>query len=216
MSAPVFQTVAQEVLEYLGVPHDQPVKTQKELLAAAPETMPGDGPSESADDLNRMFDAINNLPADDPLRKSSGAVADASGEQASVLHGIGSAPQSLHAADPLRRRCWRHSAADDGAKATMADAAPRAPIVAPQIQPRANGAVVVDAGQRVAVPSFTGDGLRGVVEMAAGLGLRVQPMGIAASRAIRLRRLGRWSQWGRRWLCASRDSWASLYKQARP
>ena len=28
------RTVAQQVLEYLGVPHDQPVKTTKQLLAA--------------------------------------------------------------------------------------------------------------------------------------------------------------------------------------
>ena len=34
VSAPVFAQVAQEVLEYLGVPHDQPVKTPKEMLVA--------------------------------------------------------------------------------------------------------------------------------------------------------------------------------------
>ena len=28
-SAPVFAEVAQEVLEYLGVPHDQPLKTEE-------------------------------------------------------------------------------------------------------------------------------------------------------------------------------------------
>jgi cell division protein FtsI (penicillin-binding protein 3) len=35
VSAPVFAQVAQEVLEYLGVPHDQPLKTKKELQVAA-------------------------------------------------------------------------------------------------------------------------------------------------------------------------------------
>ena len=33
-SAPVFAEVAQQVLEYLGVPHDQPLKTKKEMMAA--------------------------------------------------------------------------------------------------------------------------------------------------------------------------------------
>src|SRR5579859_2303735 len=33
-SAPVFADVAQQVLEYLGVPHDQPLKTKKEMLVA--------------------------------------------------------------------------------------------------------------------------------------------------------------------------------------
>jgi cell division protein FtsI (penicillin-binding protein 3) len=55
-------------------------------------------------------------------------------------------------------------------------------MVAPQIQPRANGSVVVDAGQRVAVPSFDGAGLRKVVETAAALGLRVEPMGSGIAR----------------------------------
>ena len=33
--------------------------------------MPDDAPSENAGDLNAMFDEINNLPADDPLRVAS-------------------------------------------------------------------------------------------------------------------------------------------------
>ena len=64
VSAPVFQEVAQQVLEYLGVPHDQPLKTSKQLMAAASADMPGDAPSEHGSDLNAMYDEINNLPAD--------------------------------------------------------------------------------------------------------------------------------------------------------
>src|ERR1017187_7293524 len=75
VSAPVFQEVAQQVLEYLGVPHDQPLKTTKQMLATAPNEI-DDGPSENIGDLNAMFDEINNLPADDPLRASSGNVAN--------------------------------------------------------------------------------------------------------------------------------------------
>jgi cell division protein FtsI (penicillin-binding protein 3) len=48
--------------------------------------------------------------------------------------------------------------------------------------PRPNGSVVVDAGQRVAVPSFAGAALRKVVETAAGLGLRVEPVGSGIAR----------------------------------
>jgi cell division protein FtsI (penicillin-binding protein 3) len=58
----------------------------------------------------------------------------------------------------------------------------RAPTVAPQVQPRANGSVVVDAGARVTVPSFTGFALRKVVETASGLGLRVEPVGSGLAR----------------------------------
>jgi cell division protein FtsI (penicillin-binding protein 3) len=52
----------------------------------------------------------------------------------------------------------------------------------PPVQSRANGSVVVDAGQRVAVPAFAGDALRKVVETAAGLGLRVEPVGSGIAR----------------------------------
>jgi len=61
-------------------------------------------------------------------------------------------------------------------------ATPHAPFVAPPIQARANGTVVVDAGQRVAVPSFGGVALRKVIETAAGLGLRVEPVGSGIAR----------------------------------
>jgi len=58
----------------------------------------------------------------------------------------------------------------------------QAPVVVPPVQSRANGSVVVDAGQRVAVPAFAGDALRKVVETAAGLGLRVEPVGSGIAR----------------------------------
>src|SRR5579871_3329741 len=66
-SAPVFAEVAQQVLEYLGVPHDQPLKTTKEMLAAA-KPDESDAPSENPEDLQALFDEVNSLPPDDPLR----------------------------------------------------------------------------------------------------------------------------------------------------
>ena len=83
-SAPVFQVVAQQVLEYLGVPHDQPLKTTKQLIAAASEGTADDAPSEHLGDLNAMFDEINNLPADDPLRASSIAATDENAARAAA------------------------------------------------------------------------------------------------------------------------------------
>ena len=41
---------------------------------------------------------------------------------------------------------------------------------------------MVDAGQRVAVPSFSGAALRTAVETAEGLGLRVSPVGSGVAR----------------------------------
>jgi cell division protein FtsI (penicillin-binding protein 3) len=198
VSAPVFQLLAQQVLEYLGVPHDQPLKTPRQLIAATSEGMPDDAPSEHIGDLNAIFDEINNLPADDPLRALSSTAADTDATRAAAATSDASASaQPSQAADItktsrilglLPAKVLAAFNANGGTNSAMPDAASgtsaslRAPMVAPQVQPRANGSVVVDAGARVAVPSFTGSALRNVVETAAGLGLRVEPVGSGLAR----------------------------------
>jgi cell division protein FtsI (penicillin-binding protein 3) len=198
VSAPVFQEVAQQVLEYLGVPHDQPLKTSKQLIAAASADMPGDAPSEHLGDLNAMYDEINNLPADDPLRASTGIAADANAMRApaaTVAPGAPVPPPQATGSTKTSRILGLLPAkvlaafnANGGTNSAMPDAASgapaslRAPMVAPPVQPRGNGSVVVDAGARVTVPSFTGSALRKVVETAAGLGLRVEPVGSGLAR----------------------------------
>ena len=62
------------MLEYLGVPHDQPLKTKQQMQEIAANVQPDDVPDESAD-LSAMFDQINSLPADDPLRQPATAAA---------------------------------------------------------------------------------------------------------------------------------------------
>src|SRR5882757_4923802 len=85
VSAPVFASVAQQVLEYLGVPHDQPLKTKKEMLVAEKDVV-DDAPADSTADLNAMFDDVNSLPADDPLRMpANGTAAVAAGSEKPVV-----------------------------------------------------------------------------------------------------------------------------------
>ena len=57
------------------MPHDQPLKTKKEMLARRRRMMLDDAPAESTADLNAMFDDVNSLPADDPLRAPANAAA---------------------------------------------------------------------------------------------------------------------------------------------
>jgi len=194
-SAPVFQVVAQQVLEYLGVPHDQPLKSPKELLASAPEAMPDDAPSANTGDLTAMFDEINNLPADDPLRSAANGASSSSPQVASPNrmiaptgfshgNGVSGTPHILHL---LPAKVVAAFAASGGANSAISDtvsppASVRAPLIAPPVEQRVNGSVVVDAGQRVAVPSFAGAALRKVVETAAGVGLRVEPVGSGIAR----------------------------------
>jgi cell division protein FtsI (penicillin-binding protein 3) len=178
-SAPVFAEVAQQVLEYLGVPHDQPLKTPKQLLAAAAAPTPGDGPSESGD-LGAMFDDINNLPADDPLRKAANTATVAEMPVPPAHTSIETV--DAHVSDRLPARVLADFEAHGGSNSIPADSDAAAPLHAPPVRPRPEGLVAVDAGPHVAVPSFAGSDLRKVVETAASLGLRVQPVGSGVER----------------------------------
>jgi cell division protein FtsI (penicillin-binding protein 3) len=181
-SAPVFADVAQQVLEYLGVPHDQPLKTKKEMLVAQKDVV-DDSPAISTADLNAMFDDVNNLPADDPLRALANApaaeVAAVAKPVVAVQKASGSSMLSL-----LPAKVVAAFHASEGDRSVSSDASVR-PIPAkavPADEAKDNGSVVVDAGLRVPVPSFEGAGLRGVVERADSAGLRVQAVGSGLAR----------------------------------
>ncbi len=185
VSAPVFASVAQQVLEYLGVPHDQPLKTKKEMLVAAETHDIFDTPAEvSGADLNAMFAQINDLPADDPLRAANDSSL-AMAKLAPVLEPVEAAvKQSVP--EKLSDRVLAAFHAHGDTTSSIADANEPVAVAAPKITPveqsRGNGGVVVDTGPRVAVPSFEGAALRGVVERAGAAGLRVEPIGSGLAR----------------------------------
>jgi cell division protein FtsI (penicillin-binding protein 3) len=184
-SAPVFREVAQQVLEYLGVPHDQPLQTKKDLQVAAKSDASEDGPVDNGADVGAMLADADNLPADDPLRAAGEAPKDS----------VTSAPVAVHAhvaeakqdgvlkLIPAKVLAAFHAGGgsnsilggDDSANLTP-------PKLVPAVRRNENGGVVVDAGQRVAVPSFVGTGLRTVVVQAEAAGLRVQPVGSGLAR----------------------------------
>jgi cell division protein FtsI (penicillin-binding protein 3) len=187
-SAPVFAEVAQQVLEYLGVPHDQPLKTKKEMLTASAKEV-DDEPAESTADLNAMFDDVNSLPADDPLRTPANAAA-------AEVAAVEDKPARVTPDKPVAKnegvmsllpaKVLAAFQASGGMSSTMPDSAGAAPLltkpkIVPAVQAKGSG-VVVDAGQRVAVPSFDGKALRAVVEEAGAAGLRVQPVGSGLAR----------------------------------
>jgi len=184
-SAPVFAEVAQQVLEYLGVPHDQPLKAKKELLASAKSDELEEAPSDSGADLNAMFADVNSLPADDPLRAPANAAA--ASETASVVaeKPVVAAPKVAGKSQGVLNLLPAKVLAAFQAKGdvdTVASAPLSAPKVVPAAQLKTNGSVVVDAALRVAVPSFEGAALRTVVERADAVGLRVQPVGSGLAR----------------------------------
>jgi cell division protein FtsI (penicillin-binding protein 3) len=188
-SAPVFAEVAQQVLEYLGVPHDQPLKAKKEMLAATPKDGFEDGPADNGADLDAMFADVNNLPADDPLRTPANAAAaeSAVAEKAAVAAAPKVAAKTPGILNLLPAKVLSAFQASGGTSSTMPDsggasAQLSAPKIVPVVQVKDKSSVVVDAELRVAVPSFEGVGLRSAVEKADAVGLRVQPVGSGLAR----------------------------------
>jgi cell division protein FtsI (penicillin-binding protein 3) len=187
VSAPVFGELAQEVLEYLGVPHDQPLKTKQQMQTLQAQVKPEEAPGDVLDqgsDLAAMFDQVNSLPSDDPLRQPATAAAlaqnqvadqaiDEAARHTQPSHGVAALPDKVLAAFHANGNTT--SVMPDALSAPIARVS--VPVIRPQVEARGNGAVVIDAGKRVAVPEFHGAALRNVVEDAGHLGLRVQTLG---------------------------------------
>jgi cell division protein FtsI (penicillin-binding protein 3) len=160
VSAPVFAEVAQQVLEYLGVPHDEPVhagRAPKQVQQATRE----DDHDESGEDINALYAAVNDLPNDDALRGQPGDAAASA--QPGTAKPAAAAPATAAS----------KSQALQPAKTTAA-----APMVA-AAQPHAMtvSEVVIKQTRQVKVPTFVGLSMRQVIETAAGAGLEVQVAG---------------------------------------
>ncbi len=183
VSAPVFKEVAQQVLEYLGVPHDEPVNAQP---AIAPQEIAGDGPPEETGDLQALFAEVNNLPADDPLRGGDGSQAaavssDGDSHGVSTTADVAPAPAPTQAARQANDDTLHDTGPPQSASvAPLPDHAPASPPVGSERQE--SGTLVMDAKHRVAVPSFAGASVRQVVERAGTAGLVVQLLGNGLAR----------------------------------
>ena len=171
VSAPVFHDLAQQILEYLGVPHDQDL-TQENLTAKSAPPAEEDEPQETVGDLTSLFAEVNHLPSDDPLSAQNDSAV--SGETAGDT-AVSDKPVS-----------GETTAVSGPATAASAPGQAGAPVLAMAAMslPVVNGSVHV-ANERVAVPSFAGKSLRAVVveASAAGLGVQVVGSGLARDQA---------------------------------
>ena len=170
-SAPVFHELAQEVLEYLGVPHDIEVKSPPEMAKTLASEGPQEHPPEPAENIDALFAEVNNLPADDPLRHPVQAVepapvaANADGETGQQT------PTAANAAESSKQAVMTPVSIRTEMKTeTKIGPAPEKSLV------------VVDSAHRVAVPSFVGESVRRVVEQAGAAGLAVQLLGSGIAR----------------------------------
>jgi cell division protein FtsI (penicillin-binding protein 3) len=180
VSAPVFHDLAQQILEYLGVPHDQELKPTN-LIAKDTKPVEEETPQEETANLESLFAEANHLPADDPLSSSASADTTASANAA----GHSSQPDAGQVASMESAQNSPPAAVE--AKASPPTAAvvqPARMVLAAMSERVENGSVSVP-NQRVAVPSFMGRSLREVVveASAASLGVRVVGSGVAREQA---------------------------------
>jgi cell division protein FtsI (penicillin-binding protein 3) len=193
-AGPVFREVAQEVLEYLGVPHDTSVTAPADLAKAkiAPETE--EAPAQDSGELDALFAEVNNLPADDPLRNAVNGQQPVPSSANEVVAAADVAPPSVPPAvvtkPPVRASSEAAPAEVHGsppqvqtvdAKPAQVDTALQAGSPSPVVSHPAGHSVVVDAQHRIGVPSFVGQTLRSALESAqtAGLALQIVGSGIA-------------------------------------
>jgi cell division protein FtsI (penicillin-binding protein 3) len=163
VSAPVFAEVAQQVLEYLAVPHDIEVRAPK-APSKSDKPVTEDDSAANTGDIAALYAAANDLPTDDPLRAgasqaaapsagqnaASGAVSDATGKPGSAAGAADQTPQ------PAGSQSAGQSAKPPGQQTAIV--------------------MVVDP-KTLRVPSLIGLPVRKVIEMTSAAGLEVQVSG---------------------------------------
>ncbi len=156
VSAPVFAEVAQQVLEYLGVEHDIDLRP---AATASKKTLPvrEDDSSAQGEDIQALYDAVNDLPSDDPL------------------HPTPSASTSSPAATPSVQAANTAAGSNPGAPPAHVSTTPaQQPAQQTKLDPppAAHEVVIASAGQ-IRVPSLIGLPVRTVIEQAGSAGLEV-------------------------------------------
>ncbi len=156
--APVFKRIAQQVLEYLHVPHDLDVKApQRQTLAASAK----DDEDESSDHLGAPIQDDQTVASTSPATPSPtlSKVTPFAGVKATVAPPTTSAPEAAQALNT-----------------------PPAEPASPPDHTPAGGTVVLDVGGGVVVPSFLGKPLRSAVETAQQSGLEINAIGSGVAR----------------------------------
>jgi cell division protein FtsI (penicillin-binding protein 3) len=164
VSAPVFAEVAQQVLEYLGIPHDIEVQQPKTKANKEKIDLVEDDADTDQNQVNSLFAAVNDLPADDPLRNPQPAVL-------APVPKTGSPLLSTQDANAASSAVLPPASAQDASSASHALEKPAPPQV-----------VTISDGKKFAVPSLIGLPVRKVIEQASLSGLNVEIVGSGIAR----------------------------------
>ncbi len=164
VSAPVFAEVAQQVLEYLGVPHDIDLRPATTASKKDPPVKEDDAAGQG-ENIQALYEAANDLPSDDPLRAAPVAQTGANPQPKSAVMQTASSQSS------------DNPGATSGGSASLPARGP----AQPGSRPASNTVVVADAAQ-LRVPSLLGLSVRQVIEQAGRAGLEVEIAGSGTAR----------------------------------
>jgi len=169
VSAPVFKRIAEQVLEYLHVPHDIEPKNQQRLMLLA-SAKNDDLAEETSDHLSP------------PLIPET-ADSAAPGDFAKVTPAaITSRPTPVRGDAPDNTKAEADAAPAPADPNSQVSAALSGLSAAPVPAATADGTVVLNLGSGIAVPSFMGKSLRSVVEEAQQSGLELNVLGSGIAR----------------------------------
>jgi cell division protein FtsI (penicillin-binding protein 3) len=165
VSAPVFAEVAQQVLEYLNIPHDIDVRAPKTPLKQAKLEKPirEDDADANQADVNELFAAVNDLPPDDPLRQTQQQTTAQAAPPPAIVQSASSSVSSDDQPDS-------DAAPHQQIASNMADSPDAAPAPKPNY-------ITISDGKKFSVPSLVGLPTRTAVEMAAAQGLQLNITG---------------------------------------
>lgn len=166
--APVFKRIAEQVLEYLHVPHDLDVKDPQRQALLAP-TKDSDLTDESPDRLGAPLQ-------DDTAAAAAEKTATAATPLPGATTGNSKEASAAHPADTI-------SASPANTNTDVGQAANILPgQTESSAQSSPNGTVVLDVDSGVVVPSFLGKPLRSAVEAAQQSGLEINAIGSGIAR----------------------------------
>jgi cell division protein FtsI (penicillin-binding protein 3) len=168
VSAPVFQRVAQQVLEYLHTPHDVELPRSRQILLASQKTKTQELAEGSPDHLGEPLDAVES-PVAAPARTLASAMPPEAGGGIVVPAGL--------------RQSETAASSPAESKPPTTTEISQSSVVAAFDHPPSSGTVVLDAEQGgIVVPSFAGKSVRGAIELAEDSGLDLDAVGNGLAR----------------------------------
>jgi cell division protein FtsI (penicillin-binding protein 3) len=166
VSAPVFQRVAQQVLEYLHTPHDVELPRSRQMMLASRQVKTQELAEGSPDHLGETLDVAEGAAAN-PIPPPANSVPRA-------------APGASDGAIVPAAMRQQETIAETATQAKQSPPAESAQALPPAVpgHPPFTGTVVLDVEQGgIVVPSFAGKSVRGAIELAEDSGLDLDAVG---------------------------------------